>query len=437
MNIPEYIKLEMRMADLMARQEASGFRFDMVAAENVRAELSAEFEELSTKVRQSFPYYPGKRFTPKRNDTKSGYRSGAPMTKLLEFNPTSRQHIAWALTTFRGARFVKTTDSGKPQVDETVLSEIAQIALSEDNQRLHDECEMFIRLLSLQKWLGQLSEGNNSWFNTIEADGCIHHSCTLDTVSGRQTHKGPNLGQVNSAPWARTLFVPHQGMKMCGSDLKGIEARALAHYLGAYDQCAYAKAVLEGDVHQRNIDRMGGNIERAQIKRLLYAYIYGSGDAKLGLIFNPTASEAAKAAIGSDIRRKFLDGIPGLEMLSNTVKQRIRERKRLKAIDGRPIFCDAEYRGLNYLLQSFGACVAKMWCVIAQDMIDDAGYVYGIDYTRCAFVHDEQQFSVVPSETDNFCEILQTAALKAGEHFKLRIPIEADCKVGDSWKETH
>ena len=73
-----------------------------------------------------------------------------------------------ALTTFRGARFVKTTDSGKPQVDETVLSEIAQIALSEDNQRLHDECELFIRLLSLQKWLGQLSEGNNSWFNTIE-----------------------------------------------------------------------------------------------------------------------------------------------------------------------------------------------------------------------------------------------------------------------------
>ena len=35
MNIPEYIKLEMRMADLMAQQEASGFRFDMVAAENV------------------------------------------------------------------------------------------------------------------------------------------------------------------------------------------------------------------------------------------------------------------------------------------------------------------------------------------------------------------------------------------------------------------
>ena len=80
MNIPEYIKLEMRMADLMAQQEASGFRFDMVAAENVRAELSAEFEELSTKIRKSFPYYPGKRFTPKRNDTKSGYRSGAPMT---------------------------------------------------------------------------------------------------------------------------------------------------------------------------------------------------------------------------------------------------------------------------------------------------------------------------------------------------------------------
>ena len=78
------------------------------------------------------------------------------MTKLLDFNPTSRQHIAWALQTFRGARFTKLTDTGKPKVDEATLSEMRDIALSQDNQQLHDECEMFIRLLTLQKWMGQL-----------------------------------------------------------------------------------------------------------------------------------------------------------------------------------------------------------------------------------------------------------------------------------------
>ena len=29
-------------------------------------------------------------------------------------------------------------------------------------------------------------------------------------------------------------------------------------------------------------------------------------------------------------------------------------------------------------------------------MLDEAGLTYDRDYTRCAYVHDEQQFSVVP-----------------------------------------
>ena len=39
----DYVALEMRMAELMAQQEASGFRFDMDAAERVRKELSRNF----------------------------------------------------------------------------------------------------------------------------------------------------------------------------------------------------------------------------------------------------------------------------------------------------------------------------------------------------------------------------------------------------------
>ncbi len=64
--------------------------------------------------------------------------------------------------------FTKVTATGKPQVDEASLSEMRDVALQQGNDKLHEECEMFIRLLTLQKWLGQLSEGANSWFNTIE-----------------------------------------------------------------------------------------------------------------------------------------------------------------------------------------------------------------------------------------------------------------------------
>ena len=429
------VELEMRMAVLMAQQEASGFRFDVEAAERVRERLQNEFEELSTAITKQFPYVPGKVFTPKRSNKKQGYHSGAPMTKLLDFNPTSRQHIAWALQNFQGARFTKLTDTGKPKVDEAVLSEIRDIAYSQDNHRLAESCDAFIKLLTLQKWLGQLSEGANSWFNTIEQDSCIHHSCTLATQTGRNAHRGPNLGQVVSAPWARELFVPHPGMVMVGADLEGLELRCLGHYLSRFDDGAFADVVLNGDIHQQNADRVG--CTRKEVKSLTYAFIYGAGDQKMGHTFKPELSDAQKKQLGQELRRKFLDAIPGLEPLINAVKERVRDSGRLRGLDGRPIFCRAEHASLNYLLQSAGAILSKRWVVVGQELLDAAGLTYNVDYTRCAYIHDEVQLSVVPAEADRVAQLLEAAAPKAGQHYRFRVPIAASAGKGDSWAATH
>ena len=429
------IELEMRMAELMAQQEASGFRFDVQAAERVRERLQNEFEELSTAITKQFPYVPGKVFTPKRSNKKQGYHSGAPMTKLLDFNPTSRQHIAWALQNFRGARFTKVTDTGKPKVDEATMSEMRDTAIQQGNDKLKEECEMFIRLLTLQKWLGQLSEGANSWFNTIEEDNCIHHSCTLATQTGRNAHRGPNLGQVVSAPWARQLFVPHPGMVMVGADLEGLELRALGHYLSAYDEGAFADVVVNGDIHQQNADRVG--CTRREVKTITYAFIYGAGDQKLGHSLNPALSDAQKKQLGQELRRKFLDAIPGLEPLIDAVKLKVRSHGRLRGLDGRPIFCKAEHASLNYLLQSCGAILSKRWVVVGQEMLDAAGLTYDVDYTRCAYVHDEVVLSVVPAEAEHVKELIEQAAPLAGKYYNFRVPITASGGLGQHWHDVH
>ena len=429
------VALEMRMAELMSQQEASGFRFDMDAAERMRSELTDEVTKLEDDIRSRFIYVPGKVFTPKRKNGTKGHVAGAPFTKLLEFNPTSRQHIAWALQNFRGARFTKLTDSGKPKVDEAVLSEVRDAALQQGNDKLHEECEMFIRLLTLQKWLGQLSEGANSWFNTIEQDSCIHHSCTLATQTGRNAHRGPNLGQVVSAPWARELFIPHPGHVMVGADLEGLELRALGHYLHRFDDGSFADVVLNGDIHQQNADRVG--CTRKEVKTITYAFIYGAGDQKLGHSLKPELSDAAKKQLGSELRRKFLNAIPGLEPLIDAVKHKVRASGRLRGLDGRPIFCTAEHAALNYLLQSAGAILSKRWCVIGQQLLDDAGLTYDVDYTRCAYVHDEQQFSVVPSEADRVAQLIVDAAPMAGDYYNFKVPITAASDVGANWSATH
>ena len=238
-----------------------------------------------------------------------------------------------------------------------------------------------------------------------------------------------------SAPWARELFVPHPGMVMVGSDLEGLELRCLGHYLHRFDQGAFARVVIEGDIHQQNADRVG--CSRSEVKTLTYAFIYGAGDLKLGHSLHPELSDAQKKSLGADLRKKFLAAIPGLEPLVDAVKLKVRNTGRLKGLDGRPIFCRAEHSSLNFLLQSCGAILSKRWVVNTQDMLDQAGLTYNVDYTRCAYVHDEQQFSVVPSEVMQVISICIAAAPKAGEYYDFKVPIAAAALSGENWAKTH
>ena len=89
------------------------------------------------------------------------------------------------------------------------------------------------------------------------------------------------------------------------------------------------------------------------------------------------------------------------------------------------------------MLHSCGAIIIKRWCVISQQLIDAAGLTYNTDYTRCAYVHDEQQFSVLPSEAERVAELLVEAAPLAGQYYKFKVPITAASDIGDSWAATH
>jgi len=222
---------------------------------------------------------------------------------------------------------------------------------------------------------------------------------------------------------------------MVGADLEGLELRCLGHYLHRFDDGNFARVVLDGDIHQQNADRVG--VTRREVKTLTYAFIYGAGDAKLGHSLSPELSDAQKKQLGQELRRKFLDAIPGLEPLIDAVKSKVRNSGRLRGLDGRPIFCRAEHASLNYLLQSAGAILSKRWLVIGQDMIDEAGLTYDVDYTRCAYIHDEQQLSVVPSEVDRMKDLLTRAAPRAGEYYNFKVPITASADSGSSWAATH
>jgi len=348
--------------------------------------------------------------------------AGAPLTKLKEFNPTSRDHIAWVMEKLHGWVPDKTTASGKTAIDEVVLKEIGT-----------EESLQFFRCLELTKQLGMLSEGKNAWLKLVR-NNRIHHHCSVATVTHRAAHRNPNLAQVPSDLNFRKLFGATPGHVMVGADLSGIELRMLGHYLARYDGGRYADILLNGDIHQENADKIG--ISRRLVKTVTYAFLYGAGDQKIGLSYDPQLPPNEAKAKGREIRQAYLDAIPGLEKLVDATKKAA-DRGYIRSIDGRRIVVASPHKALNMLLQSSAGCVAKRWLVLANDNFPTIDNEYLSHTHQLAFIHDELQFECLPLYAEDLKQHLEMCAALAGEYYELRIPIAAEGKIGSTWADVH
>jgi DNA polymerase I-like protein with 3'-5' exonuclease and polymerase domains len=51
--------------------------------------------------------------------------------------------------------------------------------------------------------------------------------------------------------------------------------------------------------------------------------------------------------------------------------------------------------------------------------------------------HDELLVSCPPDIADEIGQLGVKSIVKAGEYLKLRVPLDAEYKIGKSWRETH
>ena len=414
--LPEWITLEHQVATILTKQEHHGWYFDEQSARELESTLRNELESTQAKLRADFPYVAGAVFTPKRDNQRTGYVKGVSFTRLKDFNPQSRDHIAWILSTHCDWQPSSLTNSGKAVIDETVLKDIGtDIALR------------FLRVLELTKMLGMISQGVNAWQKLVTTSNRIHHHCSVGCATHRASHRNPNLSQVPSDERFRRLFTASPDMVMVGADLSGIELRMLAHYLARYDGGRYADILLNGDIHQENADKIG--ISRRQVKTVTYAFLYGAGDQKIGTSFDGSLGEDKAKRKGKEIRKAFVDAIPGLSDLLQAVK-RAAERGYVRGLDGRNISVDKGHVALNYLLQGSPATIAKRWMVLADAQLDSHSHQLG-------FIHDELQYETIPASVNDLKFLLELTAVQAGEYYNLRLPIAAEAKSGKNWAEVH
>ena len=415
--LPDWLTLEHKVAELLTQQEIHGWYFNEQAAWELESALRKELEDTSQVLRNRHPFVSGPLFTPKRDNRTRGLVAGAESTRLKDLNPTSRDHIAWILQTHYGwTPTLISSKTQKPVIDEIILKDIGtDIALS------------FLRCLDLKKQLGMISEGVNAWLKLVTTSKRIHHHCSVATNTFRCAHRKPNLAQVPSDERFRKLFTASPDMVMCGADLSGVELRVLSHYLAKYDAGRYAEILLNGDIHQTNADKIG--ITRRQVKTVTYAFLYGAGDEKIGLSVDKQLSRAKAKAKGKEVRKAFIDAIPGLAELLSAVKKRSTTGKIL-AIDGRTLIVESQHKALNYLIQGSSAVLAKRWMLITHESLPETTH-------QLAFVHDELQFECEEKDVDYLKELLERSAAQAGEYYNLRVAIAAESKAGMNWSEVH
>ena len=429
----ESLALEMAFQQVIQRQEAHGFPFDVSKGEQLYATLAAQREEIAQKFQKIFlPKIIEEEFIPKVNNRKLGYVKGEVFIKRRQevFNPNSNYHISDRLREKYGWIPESFTPTGEPAMDEETLGTLP-----------YPEAKMLSEYRELNKIIAMLAEGKAGWLKLVKPDGRIYGRVTTNgAVTGRCTHSRPNLGQVprrsNLGKMCRELFHAPDGFVLVGADASGLELRVFGHFLARYDRGKYAREVVDGDIHTAN-QLAAGLKSRDDAKTFIYAFLYGAGPVLLGSLLIPDGTEEQKKRAGLAMKTRFLSRTPAIKQLIDDLGKTLGTRKWLVGIDGRRLNVRSKHSALNLIFQSAGAILVKLATVLWHEKLESRGYVHGVDYAQVAHVHDECQAISTPYIADEVGKLFVEAIEEAGRHFGFRVNMTGEYKVGKNWKETH
>lgn len=445
----ESIRIEYRVAEIISNQSKAGVQFNSNAAKDCVQELSEWIQAVDNKLDYLLPVI-WKQYGV--SITKPFLKSGKPSKQVIDWLADSSAHVGGPFTRVNSIKLNLNSDK---QVKELLMSHGWQpISWNYDKQGVRSSPKLEFseddsdgiesdlgNLIKRRKILSHRRSQIRGWINSVRPDGTVTANAnSLGTNTGRMRHSVvvnvPKAGydkQGNELAFygnnMRALFTHRPGRVLVGYDASGLELRMLAHYMNDHE---FTERLLHGDIHTYN-QGLAGLPTRDSAKTFIYAFNYGAGDEKLGTIIAGTAAEGRK------LRRRFLESCPSLEKLINGVK-RASGRGYLIGLDGRKLWMRKNDRGdvqknkaLNTLLQGGGAIVMKQAMIYLDDWVKE----HNLDAIKIIDMHDEAQWDVIPNHVEQFQELAALSVVKAGEYFRLNIPLAAESKVGNNWAETH
>jgi len=453
---PEYMKKSLRvehqLSEFQAQCVEGGWQFDMVSALDLEQKMKEELEKIRNTVE------PKMKVRVKILDAEPRlpeYRKdGAYMARTIhhfeidqELGKTSKpldgpyQRVKFLDPDLGSMDYVKEYlySIGWEPLDwnwERVGREFRKKSpklCDESLNALGETGELINRFYTTRSRLGIIQ----GWITHTDPDGRLRGDMfTIATPTGRSRHKIVVNVPSPKATWGtemRSLFGCEKGYKVVGSDSSGNQMRALCHYLKNDE---FTREVIDGDVHQRNADTLSQVFPctRGNAKPFLYAFLFGGGLEKLGLILTGKRD----SSIGKKAKKSFVDGTPGLKRLIDRLMEIVkisesRERRAsIPALDGRRVYLDSGHKALNYLLQSAEGITCKAAVAYTMDKFKEEN----IDARPLIFYHDEMQWAVAEKDAERAAAIMKEAFREAPKWYGV-VCMDGESMIGNNWFDTH
>lgn len=487
------IRLGMKTALLQSAQEQSGICFDIEKAKALTEHIRAEMKALEEATEPSLPPRKLKaaerhQYTlPVRPYKKDGSLSEVMLKWLAKHNveACNDNQILWHDNIFykiEGSKELpasmpmklgnqedikdwllteggweptlwnlKRGPDGKPLRDEKTKEPVKTSPKMQENGKLCPNLEAMQGGLVKQvvKWLSYRNRLSvlEGWLGNrrLAFDGRLSAASSGITPTFRQRHSvvaniPKNKEHVLLGKEMRSLFVAAPGKVLVGFDASSLEDRLKGHFTHTYDGGAYAAKILsEGfDPHQENADLWG--IDRSIAKNGTYALGYFCGVKKLAATIKCSQSEASlrhEAYWELNKPLKDLDDALGRHWEANG-------KKYIVGLDGRKVWSRARHSLVNLLIQSTGSIVmdfAGAWLdrklgSISLDSTMLPCYHYkGHQIKRTIFMHDEFVLETDPEVAEEVLELGKQSIAKAGQFYKLKVPLLSEGRVALTWAD--
>ena len=299
-------------------------------------------------------------------------------------------------------------------------------------------------ILAYRKWMKLYSTYAEGLKKYVRNDGRIHTVYNqAATQTGRLSSSEPNLQNISvrdeEGRVIRRAFLPDEGCVLISSDYHQIELRMLAHMA---DEEGLISAFRSGtDIHTKTAMDVFNKTEeevtpadRRRAKTVNFGIVYGISDFGLAEQLGVSRREAA------DFIRAYYEAYPGIRTYMDSLVEFCKEHGYVKTLCGRRREIP-EIRDRNHMVREFGKRAAMNAPIqgsaadlikIAMLHIDQAMKKAGVKSRMILQVHDELIFNVPEEEIEMMKKLIDVGMIHAMD---LKVPLTAECSVGNSWYE--